>query len=89
MPTISLSSSFFMKELQAYSDWRTAFWRELLQNSVDANASKIHVGLMPEGEGCVVTFHDNGPGIYSPQCSAHSLAGTPCHAFQIVDYNTV
>lgn len=63
MPTISLSPSFFTKELHAYSDWRSAFWRELLQNSVDAGASKIQVTLRPEGGGCVATFQDNGPGM--------------------------
>ena len=63
MPTISLSPSFFTKELQAYSDWRSAFWRELVQNSVDASCSTIKITIRPEGEGCVVTFHDNGPGM--------------------------
>ena len=63
MPTISLSASFFTKELQAYSDWRSAFWRELLQNAVDAKASKIQITIRPEGEGCVVTFQDDGPGM--------------------------
>jgi hypothetical protein len=64
MPTISLSSSFFTKELQAYSDWRSAFWRELVQNAVDSNGStKIQITVRPEGEGCVVTFNDNGSGM--------------------------
>jgi hypothetical protein len=63
MPTISLSPSFFTKELQAYSDWRSAFWRELVQNSVDASCSTIKITIRPEGEGCAVTFHDNGPGM--------------------------
>jgi hypothetical protein len=62
MLTISLSASFFTKELHAYSDWRSAFWRELLQNAVDANASTIQITLRPQGEGCVATIHDDGPG---------------------------
>ena len=37
--------------------------RELLQNSIDANSSKIQITVRPEGEGCVATFHDNGPGM--------------------------
>jgi hypothetical protein len=47
MPTISLSSSFFTKELQSYSDWRSAFWR----------------AVRAEGEGCMATFNDNDIGM--------------------------
>jgi hypothetical protein len=43
MPAITLSPAFFRNELRAYSNWRTAFWRELIQNSVDAKASTIWI----------------------------------------------
>ena len=43
METISLSPSFFENELKAYSDWREAFWRELVQNSVDAGCRNIDI----------------------------------------------
>jgi Histidine kinase-, DNA gyrase B-, and HSP90-like ATPase len=43
MPAITLSPAFFRNELRAYSNWRTAFWRELFQNSVDARASTIWI----------------------------------------------
>jgi HSP90 family molecular chaperone len=52
MPTISLSASFFTKELHAYSDWQTAFWRELLQNAVDANATKVQGKASTSTEKC-------------------------------------
>ena len=41
--TISLSPRFFENELKAYSDWREAFWRELVQNSVDAGCRNIDI----------------------------------------------
>ena len=43
MPAITLSPSFFKNELRAYTNWRSAFWRELFQNSVDAKASTIWI----------------------------------------------
>jgi hypothetical protein len=59
---INIDKSFFAKErTQSYSDWRAAFWRELLANSLDpgVNTTQIFVTETP-GE---ITFSDNGTGM--------------------------
>lgn len=61
--TVSLTPDFFVKELQAYSDWGTAFWRELFQNSVDAGAGKIAITIREASGLATVTFADDGPGM--------------------------
>lgn len=73
MPTITVPREFFRKERdQVYSDWKEAFWRELLTNSVDAGATKVDVKLAtgvythPSGEDevcTVVNFKDDGCGM--------------------------
>lgn len=64
METLRLSPRFFTHELKAYSQWETAFWRELLQNSVDANATEIQITLENLEEGkCQIDFNDNGVGM--------------------------
>ena len=70
MPQIRVPKTFFIKERkQAYGDWRLAFWRELLQNSVDAGATRIDADLEtlhlphPHAGKLAVTFTDNGPGM--------------------------
>ncbi len=74
MSTVRLAPDFFRKErAQAYSDWESAFWRELFQNSIDQNASRIDITIGNEpgpepGTTWVrpdvrVTFTDNGPGM--------------------------
>jgi len=61
--TVALSPEFFANELKSYSDWRDAFWRELIQNSVDAGCRNINIrfqGIFDEPE---VIFSDDGPGM--------------------------
>jgi len=41
---LTLGKEFFVKERDsAYSNWPYAFWRELIQNSVDAGATEIRI----------------------------------------------
>jgi hypothetical protein len=63
MPNISLSPTFFVNELRAYADWKGSFFRELIQNAVDANCRRINITLEERDGLCVVTFHDDGPGM--------------------------
>lgn len=61
--TVALSPRFFANELKAYSDWREAFWRELVQNSVDAGCRNIDVRFTGSEDEPLVTFRDDGPGM--------------------------
>jgi Histidine kinase-, DNA gyrase B-, and HSP90-like ATPase len=67
MEMIGISPRFFKHELNNYSEWQRAFWRELVQNSVDEKSSKISVTIEPKDfsgkQGCAITFYDNGPGM--------------------------
>jgi hypothetical protein len=69
MPTVELPRKFFIKEReQAYSDWKTAFWRELIQNSVDAGSAVITITAesifsVDDTRTVRVTFADDGCGM--------------------------
>ena len=43
-----ISKDFFRKERSFYSDWHEAFFRELIQNSVDAGASNIDIDIVED-----------------------------------------
>ena len=69
MPSITIPREFFQKERNTvYSEWKFAFWRELIQNSVDGQATRIDI-LMEAvnddtlGEYIKVVFADNGHGM--------------------------
>lgn len=65
MPSIAVPRDFFLSERNtAYADWHGAFWRELISNSVDAGASRLHVRtrFSPDG-GFLVDLADNGTGM--------------------------
>ena len=66
--TVEVGYGFFVKERNAYSNWKGAFWREMFQNSVDAilsngNRGRIDVTITPYDSGCIVQFNDNGCGM--------------------------
>ena len=51
MPSVSVPAEFFRGELRVYSDWRTAFARELIQNSLDAGATRIDIDITEQVRG--------------------------------------
>ncbi|MFA5489705.1 MAG: ATP-binding protein [Candidimonas sp.] len=64
MPFISVPKNFFKKERnQVYSNWKVAFWRELIQNSVDVNCTEITIKTKQHDDHVSVCFSDNGPGM--------------------------
>ena len=64
MPSIAVPRDFFLSERSsAYADWQGAFWRELLSNSVDANASRLHVRTRFDPNGFLIDLADNGQGM--------------------------
>lgn len=69
METLTISNRFFRHELNNYSNWRTAFWREFIQNSVDANSRNIRITIKdsslensPEDRTTAIV-EDDGPGM--------------------------
>lgn len=62
--SITIGREFFATALKDYRDWREKWWREAIQNSVDAGAHEIHLKSTdnPDGTGLVEVF-DNGGGM--------------------------
>jgi hypothetical protein len=64
MPSIAVPRDFFLSERRsAYADWHGAFWRELISNSVDAGASRLHVRTRFTTDGFLIDLADNGQGM--------------------------
>jgi hypothetical protein len=70
---MGVSPDFWSKLLQRYRNWELAWWREVAQNSRDAEATQMDFGVVqgvyadPESGGevpaMVVTAYDNGVGM--------------------------
>ena len=63
METIAISPRFFKHELNNYYQWEQAFWRELIQNSIDEKSSRIEIEIHADNESTKIQFNDNGPGM--------------------------
>ena len=59
---VRISSAFFKNERNNYSNFSSAFFRELVQNAVDARASRIDITVSQDEDIANVCFEDNGPG---------------------------
>lgn len=42
---VAVGPEYFKKSLQDYSNWKFAFWRELLQNNIDCGSTKINISV--------------------------------------------
>jgi len=63
-PAIGISREFFTTVLKDYADWREKWWREAIQNSVDAGATQIQCFVSIDSEGNrIVATEDNGGGM--------------------------
>lgn len=60
---VGIGHEFFSTALRDYHDWQEKWWREAIQNSVDAGASEITCSVETTDEGVVVTCTDNGRGM--------------------------
>jgi hypothetical protein len=66
MPEVVIGNEFFRKEVRNYSNGMRCFWRELIQNSVDAmnGVGKIIINIIKLSDTkCRVEFIDNGKGM--------------------------
>lgn len=61
---VSMGREFFRTPLKTYRDWQTAWWREAIQNAVDAGARMVSLAVSPEADGSVrVSAEDDGGGM--------------------------
>ena len=60
MASIKIGPSYFHKELKEYADWRWAYAREALQNSMDSGATKIDVTITENGDNTTIVFENDG-----------------------------
>jgi 3-isopropylmalate dehydratase small subunit len=66
---VTLPQSFFAKAKREYQDWRQAFFREVLQNSIDAGATDICFNIRQHSDtSAVITVTDNGCGMDRVVC---------------------
>ena len=64
MPQIRVPHQFFIDERKKLYDWKPDFWRELIQNSVDAGATRINISIVDTGGGQIrCSVQDNGCGM--------------------------
>lgn len=63
MIAMAMPSSYFRTILREYANWREKFWREAVQNSVDAGAEHIELGAVDEGSHVRVWCDDDGSGM--------------------------
>lgn len=60
---IHVPSDFFTKTLKEYQDWQFAWFRETLQNAVDAGATKVDFSINKVDDRIQLSVKDNGSGI--------------------------
>ena len=61
---IGMGPARFRKVVRDYSEWRLKWWRECVQNSVDARATLVKLGTKTREDGSVLCYCiDNGKGM--------------------------
>ena len=62
--SLEISVDFFTNATQAYPQWQRDWWREAIQNAVDAGATKIELGAVKQENGTWrIWCDDNGKGM--------------------------
>lgn len=62
-PEMALSNRLFQAPLKEYSNYSEKWWREVIQNSVDAGATEITCTITETPEGILASIEDNGGGM--------------------------
>jgi hypothetical protein len=61
---IKMKHSAFTKVTRDYGNWREMWWREVIQNSIDAGATKVDCKAVEQPDGTwLISCHDNGHGM--------------------------
>ena len=62
--TITIGREFFITALKDYRDWQIKWWREAVQNSVDAGGRNIHLGSTKNPDETLTVYcDDDGSGM--------------------------
>ena len=62
--TVRLGPEFFQAPLKEYSEWPLKWWREVVQNSVDAGCSSMKLGTRDNKDGTITVYaEDDGRGM--------------------------
>ena len=62
--TVRLGPEYFQKPLQEYSEWPLKWWREVVQNSVDAGCTEMTLGTRDNKDGTITVYaEDDGKGM--------------------------
>jgi hypothetical protein len=65
--TMPMSRAFLVNVLKDYNDWQEKWWRECVQNSVDARAKNVYLDEKEQPDGTVVvSCTDDGHGMDVP-----------------------
>jgi len=65
-PVMTVGQEFYQNALDDYQEWRVKWWREAVQNAVDAGAAKIHLAInesADEPRAVRVSCQDDGSGM--------------------------
>jgi hypothetical protein len=62
-PMVTIGPGWFQNAVRDYSNWRLKWWRECIQNSVDAGAKNIWLSVKEVAEGFLVSCEDDGKGM--------------------------
>ncbi len=63
-PTVTIGREFFVTALKDYTDWKQKWWREAIQNSVDAGAQRIALEVAQNTDGTfTIVVDDDGSGM--------------------------
>ena len=63
-PTVTIGREFFVTALKDYDDWKQKWWREAIQNSVDAGATRIDTEVYENTDGTfTIVCDDDGSGM--------------------------
>jgi hypothetical protein len=62
--SITIGREFFLTALKDYKDWPIKWWREAIQNSVDAGAENVALGVAQNADGTwTISCDDDGRGM--------------------------
>ena len=70
-----IGKAFFSAALDDYRDWKEKWWREAIQNAVDAGATQIDCRVEQVPEGIAVSCSDNGRGMDADTIENKFLVG--------------